>query len=188
MKVFHSQSVSIDSDNGSEFIIWELFLWCEQEKLTFTRSRSGNKNGEAHVEQKNWHVIRQVVGYHRYDSTGELDLLNKIWQHQHLLTNHFAPQQKLIAKERNSPKISKKYEKPATPYQRALADDVTVLAAIKKVLTLKNKRLNPAEIQRQIQTLTNERLTLTTPKQGSKNQPATRALSNDSSTRSRRAS
>lgn len=35
--------LGIDSDNGSEFINWELFRWCEQEKLTFTRSRSGNK-------------------------------------------------------------------------------------------------------------------------------------------------
>jgi hypothetical protein len=73
--------LGIDSDNGSEFINWELFHWCEQEQLTFTGSRSGNKNDGAHVEQKNWHVIGQVVGYHRYDSAGELELLNKIWQH-----------------------------------------------------------------------------------------------------------
>jgi hypothetical protein len=36
--------LGIDSDNGSEFINWELLTWCEQENLTFTRSRSGNKN------------------------------------------------------------------------------------------------------------------------------------------------
>lgn len=180
--------LGIDSDNGSEFINWELFRWCEQEKLTFTRSRSGNKNDGAHVEQKNWHIIRQVVGYHRYDSVGELDLLNKIWQQQRLLTNHFAPQQKLIFKERNGAKISKRYDRPATPYHRVLADEGTVLAAIKKELTLENKLLNPAAIQRQIQALTNELLTLTTSKQGAKIQPTTRALSNDSSTRSRRAS
>jgi hypothetical protein len=70
--------LGIDSDNGSEFINWELFRWCEQEKLTFTRSRSGNKNDGAHVEQKNWHVVRQTVGYHRYDTPGELELLNRI--------------------------------------------------------------------------------------------------------------
>src|SRR6476661_2054550 len=71
--------LGIDSDNGSEFINWELFRWCEQEKLTFTRSRSGNKNDGAHVEQKNWHVVRQTVGYHRYDTPGELEVLNRIW-------------------------------------------------------------------------------------------------------------
>ena len=139
------------------------------------------------MEQKNWRIIRQVVGYHRYDSAAELELLNKIWQQQRLLTNHFAPQQKLISKERNGAKISKKYDKPATPYQRVLADEVTVEATIKRQLTLENKPLNPAAIQRQIQALTSELLTLTTSKQGAKTQPTTRALSNDSSTRSRRA-
>jgi hypothetical protein len=50
--------LGIDSDNGNEFINWELLTWREQEKLTFTRSRSGNKNDGAHVEQKNWHIVR----------------------------------------------------------------------------------------------------------------------------------
>ena len=35
--------LGIDSDNGSEFVNWELFRWCEQNKLTFTRSRSGDQ-------------------------------------------------------------------------------------------------------------------------------------------------
>jgi hypothetical protein len=31
------------------------------------------------VEQKNWRIVRQTVEYHRYDTPGELDLLNRIW-------------------------------------------------------------------------------------------------------------
>jgi hypothetical protein len=50
--------LGIDSDNGSEFINWEPLRWCRQENLTFTRSRSGNKNDGAHVEQKNRHRFR----------------------------------------------------------------------------------------------------------------------------------
>jgi transposase InsO family protein len=30
-------------DNGSEFINHHLLAWCEQRKITFTRSRPGNK-------------------------------------------------------------------------------------------------------------------------------------------------
>lgn len=97
---------------------------------------------------------------------------NKIWQQQRLLTNHFAPQQKLISKERNVAKISKKYDKPATPYQRLIADEATILATTKRQLILENKPLNPAAIQRQIEALTDELLTLTTSKQGPKIQPA----------------
>jgi len=58
----------LDSDNGSEFINAHLLAYCELEELTFTRSRSGNKNDGAYVEQKNWSVVRRAVGYHRYDT------------------------------------------------------------------------------------------------------------------------
>ncbi|ALV40826.1 integrase [Pseudarthrobacter sulfonivorans] len=180
--------LGIDSDNGSEFINWGLFRWCEQEKLTFTRSRSGNKNDGAHVEQKNWHIVRQTVGYHRYDTPGELDLLNRIWELQRLLTNHFGPQQKLVFKERNGAKTTKKYDLPATPYQRVLADKGTVRKTDKTRLGRENQPLNPAAIQRQIQALTAELLTLTTSKQAAKPKPATRALPNDSTKTATRAS
>lgn len=180
--------LGLDSDNGSEFINWELFRWCEQENLTFTRSRSGNKNDGAHVEQKNWHIVRQTVGYHRYDTAAELELLNQIWALQRLLTNHFGPQQKLVKKIRTGAKITKKYDLPATPYQRVLADTGTVKKTVKTRLAKENKPLNPAAIQRQIQHLASELLTLTTAKQGPKNQPSLRALSNDSTKKATRAS
>ena len=66
------------------------------------------------------------VGYHRYDTAAELELLNRIWALQRLLTNHFGPQQKLLAKIRTGAKISKTYDRPATPFQRVLADTGTV--------------------------------------------------------------
>ncbi|MGY4544565.1 hypothetical protein ACVWY0_004513 [Arthrobacter sp. UYNi723] len=178
----------IDSDNGSEFINWGLLRWCEQEQLTFTRSRSGNKNDGAHVEQKNWHVVRQTVGYHRYDTAAELELLNRIWALQGQLTNHFGPQQKLVQKIRTGARISKKYDRPATPYQRVLTDEGTVQKGVKAKLKRENKPLNPAAIQRQVQALCAELLTLTTAKQGPKSQPTIRAQSNDSSINATRAS
>ena len=180
--------LGIDSDNGSEFITWELLRWCEQEELTFTRSRSGNKNDGAHVEQKNWHVVRQTVGYHRYDTSAELELLNRIWALQGQLTNHFAPQQKLVEKIRTGAKVTKKYDAPATPYQRVLADRGTVAKAVKAKLKRDNRPLNPAAVQRRIQALCAELLALTTAKQGAKTQPAVRAQSNDSAKKATRAS
>ena len=67
-------------------------------QITFTRSRPGNSNDGCHVEQKNWAIVRTVVGYHRYDTEAELLLLNKIWALQSQLTNYFYPQQKLVSK------------------------------------------------------------------------------------------
>ena len=115
--------LGVDSDNGSEFINHHLLTWCEKRQITFTRSRPGNKNDGCHVEQKNWAIVRIVVGYHRYDTTAELLLLNRIWALQSQLTNYFYPQQKLISKVRTGAKVSKKYDRATTPHRRAEAHD-----------------------------------------------------------------
>src|ERR1019366_4287898 len=39
------------TDNGAEFINGHLLAYCEQEEITFTRFRPGNKNDGAYVEQ-----------------------------------------------------------------------------------------------------------------------------------------
>jgi hypothetical protein len=162
-KVMPFPVVGVDSDNGSEFINHTLFNWCEKRQITFTRSRPGNSNDGAHVEQKNWAIVRTVVGYHRYDTPAELLLLNRIWALQSQMTNYFYPQQKLISKVRDGAKITKKYDRPTTPAARAgRHDDVT--DQDKKTLTDIYPTLNPAAIQRQIQALTAQLLTLTTAK------------------------
>jgi hypothetical protein len=113
--------LGIDSDNGSEFINDQLLRYCQAGNLKFTRSRSGNKNDGAHVEQKNWTTVRQLVGYLRYDTEAELVLLNRIWQQQSLIGNHFYPQQKLISKVREGAKVTKKYDAAQTPYARTIS-------------------------------------------------------------------
>ena len=141
--------IGVDSDNGSEFINHHLLDWCEQRKITFTRARPGNSNDGAHVEQKNWAIVRTVVGYHRYDTTAELLLLNRIWVLQSLMTNYFSPQQKLISKVRNGAKVTKNYDQATTPHHRA-ADHDTVTAQDKIILADTYAELNPAAIQREI--------------------------------------
>jgi hypothetical protein len=61
LAVFPFPVIGIDSDNGSEFINNELFEFCVQHHITFTRSRPSNKNDGAHVEQKNWSRVRELV-------------------------------------------------------------------------------------------------------------------------------
>ena len=39
--------------------------YCEKEHITFTRGRPLVKNDQCYVEQKNEHIVRQVVGYAR---------------------------------------------------------------------------------------------------------------------------
>src|SRR5262249_11174185 len=75
---FPFELLGIDSDNGSEFINHELLRYCQEQKITFTRSRSYRKNDNCFVEQKNYSVVRRAVGYLRYDTDEELLLLNEL--------------------------------------------------------------------------------------------------------------
>jgi len=155
--------VGVDCDNGSEFINDDLLTWCQDRRITFTRSRPGNKNDGCHVEQKNWAVVRTVVGYYRYDTASELLLLNEIWHLQSMLTNYFHPQQKLISKVRTGAKVSRKHDKARTPFHRAIDHpSMTVhrIVALKRTHSL----INPAATQRQIQALTAQLFTLATSK------------------------
>ncbi len=139
-----------NSDNGSEFINHHLLAWCEQRQITFTRSRPGNSNDGCHVEQKNWAIVRIVVGYHRYDTKAELLLLNKIWVLQSQLTNYFYPQQKLASKVRHGAKVTKKYDTATTPHRRAERHEA-VSDEDKAILADTYGRINPAAVQRHIQ-------------------------------------
>ena len=69
--------LGLDSDNGAEFINYQLHRYCEQEQITFTRSRPLRKNDNCFVEQKNYSVVRRFAGYARYDTETELEVLNQ---------------------------------------------------------------------------------------------------------------
>jgi hypothetical protein len=164
--------LGIDSDNGGEFINAHLLAYCEDEKLTFTRSRSGNKNDGAHVEQKNWSVVRNAVGYHRYDTADELALLNRIYAVLRTETNFFSPQQKLLEKHRHGAKVTKRYDTAQTPHQRLLAD-ARVSQDIKTTLTTDYERHNPAQIRRDLLALQDQLLDLVKAKYPPKRLPVT---------------
>lgn len=155
--------LGVDCDNGSEFINEDLLAWCKHRQITFTRSRPGNKNDGCHVEQKNWAVVRTVVGYHRYDTASELLLLNEIWRLQSQMANYFHPQQKLVSKVRRGAQVSRKHDQAATPFHRA-SDHPSMtmdrIVALKRTYSL----INPAATRRQIQALTTQLFTLTASK------------------------
>jgi hypothetical protein len=113
--------LGIDLDNGSDFINYHLFNYCVEHKITFTRSRSGNKNNGAYVEQKNWTHVRELVGYLRFDTEKELSVLNEIWALDMGYTNYLLAQQKLIFKQRDGSKVTKRYDRAATPLERTMA-------------------------------------------------------------------
>ena len=151
--------LGIDSDNGSEFINGHLYDYCDKKNIIFTRSRPYRKNDNCYVEEKNNSVIRRNVGYFRYDTQEELELLNDIYKQLRLLINFFYPCMKLIRKERIGGKVKKVYDKPKTPYQRLLESDL-VKENIKVLLKNKYIKLNPARLKRKLVSLQNKLINL----------------------------
>ena len=141
--------LGIDSDNGSEFINDLLYRYCLDEKVTFTRSRPYKKNDQAHVEQKNWSVVRHTVGYDRWETQQEFALLESIHDDLRLYINFFQPSFKLIAKERIGNRTIKRYDPAKTPYQRVLDRKDIPLEAKARLMNL-YVQLNPAELRRRI--------------------------------------
>jgi len=163
--------LGIDSDSGGEFINNQLFRYCQQEKITFTRSRSYRKNDGCFVEQKNYSVVRRAAGYLRYDTEEELLTLKELYRYLRLYTNFFQPTMKLIEKTRLGSKVMKKYDKAQTPYQRVLAcPDVSV--DDKRTLKKLYATLNPAKLKRQITRLQQKLYKLNTPKRSPKRKTA----------------
>jgi hypothetical protein len=141
--------LGIDSDNGSEFINGHLISYCEKEKITFTRARPYRKNDNCFVEQKNYSVVRRAVGYQRYDTPKQQEMLNELYSCLRIYTNYFQPTMKLKEKHRDGSKVKKKYEIAQTPYQR-LMKMKEIPARKKRELKKEYEQHNPAELKRKI--------------------------------------
>jgi hypothetical protein len=138
--------LGLDSDNGSEFINDMLYRFCLDQQITFTRCRPYRKNDQAHVEQKNWSVVRHTVGYDRFETQAELDLLSSIYADLRLFVNFFQPVEKLISSTTINGVKHKQYDQAKTPYQRVL-EDPRVDEKYKTQLRILYNSLNPVTIR-----------------------------------------
>lgn len=140
----------IHSDGGTEFINAHLYSYSIDTGIDFSRSRAYKKNDNCLVEQKNYTHVRRLVGYLRYDTQEELDLINDLYRGpQRLYRNFFQPVIKLISKERVGGKIHRQYDRPKTPYQRIM-ESPEVSGEGKQRLRAVYESLNPANLKRDI--------------------------------------
>lgn len=142
-----------DTDNGSEFLNKHLiryFTNCPQ-RVEFTRSRPYHKNDNAHVEQKNWNHVRQLLGYDRLEDPNMLPMINEIYRdYWEPLNNFFQPCAKLIKKERIGSKIKRYHDKPLTPCDRLLKSK-HLSEAFKKDLLSQRAALNPFDLKKKME-------------------------------------
>ena len=141
--------LGLDSDNGGEFINQHLYNYCRKEAITFTRARSYKKNDSCYVEQKNWSVVRRLVGYDRYNSHAALECLNLVYATLRHYVNFFQPTMKLISKTRHGAKVHKVYATARTPYQRLLESGALTPAKRAELLAT-YRGLNPVLLLSQL--------------------------------------
>lgn len=103
--------LSLDSDNDFSFINWTMQRYCQKEGIAFGRSRPYRKDDQAHIEQRNWSIVRQLIGYDRYERDA-VTAFNRLWEKRRLFANYLLPVRRLVRKE---------YDDAQTPYERLLA-------------------------------------------------------------------
>jgi len=90
-----------------------------------------------------------MVGYARFETYDQLELLKRIYNLLELYQNYFQPSRKLISKERIGSKVRKKYDKTQTPCQRLLSSEY-ISAKVKLGLRKTFHGLNPAQLLKTI--------------------------------------
>jgi transposase InsO family protein len=143
--------LGIHPDNGHEFINRRLISWCHDEGIQISRSRPFHKNDNAHIEQKNWTLVRRLIGYQRLDMTSQLNWLDEFYTE--LLrpyNNCFQPVMKLVGKEHRADRQPRRrYDIPTTPLQRVLASGSADLTKVKALVELYSS-VSPLTLKRQI--------------------------------------
>ena len=70
----------MDSDNGEEFINYELDRYCRKTGVRRFRSRPNKKDDQAHIEQKNGTHVRRLIGWLRYDTAEAVAAMNELYR------------------------------------------------------------------------------------------------------------
>jgi hypothetical protein len=141
--------LELHTDNGGEFLNHLLVPWCRREGIRLTRGRPWRKNDQAYAEQKNWAIVRRLIGYDRYTTHAALAQLNALYRILRLYWNFFQPLRKVIAKVRHGARVTKRYDRAQTPYQRLLASEV-LTPDQRHALDGLYRSLNPVALRTQI--------------------------------------
>jgi hypothetical protein len=148
--------LGIDCDNDGSFINHQMYRYCLEEEIMFTRSRPYKKNDNAHIEQKNWTCVRKVFGYIRIDTALQVVRMNELFRGPlRLYINFFLPSMKCIEKKRIGSKVVKTYDQARTPYQRVL-ESQGVSEKTKDGLRTLYDQLNPVVLKHEIDRLIQE--------------------------------
>jgi len=144
-----SDTKSRHSDSGSEFLNYHFLNASNRADICQTRSRSGKKNDNAFVEERNGHIVRKWIGHDRYDTLLHVDALNAVYEKLDLYLNHFQAVRRCIKRERVGARYVRRYDEAQTPYARTMAHP-DISPEKKRALRAQHATLNPVTLLKDI--------------------------------------
>jgi hypothetical protein len=143
--------LGLDTDCGGEFINEEMGAYCEREQILLTRGRPYLKNDQAYVEQKNGTIVRQVIGYDRYDGEYTCQQIAELYQAWQLYVNCFQPSMKLVISDETEVLIAR-HDPAKTPLQRVLLSGILAAEKEQEWLALA-RAIDPVRLLKQVEQL-----------------------------------
>ena len=141
-------------DNGPEFINYAMAeMQGRRKHIAVSRSRFRRKNDNAHVEQKNGSVVRELFGEMRLDCKDLEDDLIRLERDWSDYCNFFRPTKMIVAKTKRADGkgFIRRYQEggPRTPYQRVMESGVLDEAAA-AALKARYESLNGVQLYQSI--------------------------------------
>ena len=148
-KAFPFPVTDMHSDSGSEFMNAHVLSYARDRRnpLVFTRSRPGNKNDNARVEQKNGSIVREYFGYERIERLELQKDMDGLCMRISLYNNFFRPCKRIVSKTKkpNAHGYAKRYDTPRTPLERVIESGVLDDRRKSKLLALRDS-INPIRL------------------------------------------
>ncbi len=147
-------------DNGSEFLN-DLMLdfWKAIFKGTeLSRSHPYKKNDNRYVEQRNLTLVRNYLGYNRFDTVAHTLKLNQLYDKLWLYDNFFQPVMHLAEKtvvpssDGSTRQIKRRYDQAKTPFDRLCTTGVLSQEQQEYLAALRD-RTNPRQLRKEIYAL-----------------------------------
>ena len=101
------------------------------------------------MEQKNWAVVRRLVGYQRLEAPA-LAALERVHDLARDYVNFLHPVRKLTEKVRRGARVTRRYDTAQTPYRRLLVGGTLTKKAARQ-LAVRSKALDPLHLKLELE-------------------------------------
>lgn len=125
-------------DNGTECFNRHLVRFWKEKVVgvTLSRSRPYQKNDNRNVEQKNDSLVRQYLGYGRFDTPEQVAAANELYERMWVYYNLFQPVLHLCEKVSQGDRVRRKWDQAQTPFERLKATGTLSAAQQARLLAL----------------------------------------------------